>query len=110
LLFTAGNDSAEHISLLSAIRRDFEAAYPNLIHGYVVTRSSSLSGNDLLDDASGLVHSAFGADVPCIYVIRPDAYIAYQSKPPDGAALHRFFREVYGLRPSQRWHTHGEGN
>lgn len=109
LLFTAGNDSAEHISLLSAIRRDFEAAYPNVIHGYVVTRSPSLVGNELLDDASGLVHSAFGADVPCLYLIRPDAYISYQSKPPDGAALHRFFREVYGLLPSRRWHAHGEG-
>jgi hypothetical protein len=109
LLFTAGNDSAEHISLLSAIRRDFEAAYPNLIRGYVVTRSPSVSGNHLLEDASGLVHLAFGADVPCLYVIRPDAYIGYQSKPPDGAALHRFFREVYGLVPS-RWHIQVEGN
>ena len=109
MLFTAGNDAPEHISSISAIRRDFDAAYPNQIRGYVVTRTLGLSGKDLLSDVNGTVHSAFGADTPCMYLIRPDAYIAYQSEPPDGAALHRFLRDAYGMTPSH-YRSYGSGN
>jgi 2-polyprenyl-6-methoxyphenol hydroxylase-like FAD-dependent oxidoreductase len=109
LLFTANEDTPDHISLLSAIRRDAEAAYSGLIHGYVLVPSQAASvpsgsgllasGRDLLIDSGGEIHAAYGATKPCLYLIRPDAYIAYQAEPPDGAALHRFLRETYGLTP-----------
>ncbi|MGA8597773.1 MAG: FAD-dependent monooxygenase [Bryobacteraceae bacterium] len=109
LLFTANDDTPESLSLLSAIRRDAEAAYSGLIRGYVVTRSPAASpllaseplasAKDLLIDAGGEIHVAYAATKPCLYLIRPDAYIAYRVEPPDGAALHRFLRKAYGLTP-----------
>lgn len=109
LLFTANDDTPACISLLSAIRRDAEAAYSGLIRGYVVVRSQDAPGlsafepsapaRDLLIDSGGEIHAAYGATKPCLYLIRPDAYIAYRVAPADGAALHRFLRETYGLTP-----------
>jgi hypothetical protein len=108
LLFSAGDNSFEHISFLSAIRRDFEAAYPELVRGFVITTNHE-RGRDIWNDDQRHLHSAFAADLPCLYLIRPDGYIAYQSQPPDGAALHRFFRSVYGLLPMyRRSHASGE--
>ena len=106
-LFSANDDTPESLSLLSAIRRDAEAAYSGLIHGYVVARSTGASpasglfasARDLLIDSGGEIHSAYEVTKPCLYLVRPDAYIAYRVEPPDGAALHRFLRETYGLTP-----------
>jgi 2-polyprenyl-6-methoxyphenol hydroxylase-like FAD-dependent oxidoreductase len=109
LLFTGDDDAPACLSLLWAIQTDAEAAYPSVIHAYVVLRSraaSALSASgspppaqNFLIDSGGEIHAAYAASKPCLYLIRPDAYIAYRVAPPDSTALHRFLRETYGLVP-----------
>jgi 2-polyprenyl-6-methoxyphenol hydroxylase-like FAD-dependent oxidoreductase len=102
LLFAGEGSSLEDFSVLSAIRRDFEAAYPGLIYGYVVTWRADGSTSGVIPDPDGTVHRDYGAARNCFYLIRPDLYVAYRCAPPDAAALHRFLHESYGFSPVHR--------
>lgn len=99
LLFGGEGNSSEDLSVLSAIRRDFEAAYPGLIRGHLVMRAKNGQSKEIIADGDGTAHDDYGAVKCCMYLIRPDEYVAYRCAPPDGAALHRFLREVYGFTP-----------
>jgi hypothetical protein len=102
LLFVGEGGSLEEFSVLAAIRRDFEAAYPGLIRGHVVTWTADVSTSGVIPDPDGTVHRDYGAAKNCFYLIRPDLYVAYRCAPPDAAALHRFLHESYGFAPVHR--------
>lgn len=99
LLFAGDRPHKEELSVFAAIRRDFAAVYPELIQVHTFVRSASTSTQDVISDSEGNVHRDYGADRPCLYLVRPDRYIAYRSAPPDDAAVHRFLRDAYGFRP-----------
>lgn len=49
---------------------------------YVVgdqTVDSTFAGQTLIIDREGNMHRIYGADSPCIYLVRPDGYVAYRS-------------------------------
>lgn len=98
LLFGGEGSSSEDVSVLQAIRRDFEAGYPGLVRGHVIVREAvNRSTAELIPDPDGRVHRDYGAAKSCFYLIRPDSYVAYRCAPPDAAALHRFLQESYGF-------------
>jgi 2-polyprenyl-6-methoxyphenol hydroxylase-like FAD-dependent oxidoreductase len=99
LLFAGEANSSEDLSVLSAIRRDFEAAYPGLVRGHLVVCTENSHSKEIVADPNGTAHDDYGAVKSCMYVIRPDTYVAYRCAPPDSAALHRFLQEIYGFTP-----------
>jgi 2-polyprenyl-6-methoxyphenol hydroxylase-like FAD-dependent oxidoreductase len=99
LLFGGRIESKEDVSMLLAIRRDFEAAYPGLIRGQVILHPEDANGfGSLVDQRGGVIHQAYGATKPCLFLIRPDSYVAYRSDAADAVDLHRFVRDCYGFR------------
>jgi 2-polyprenyl-6-methoxyphenol hydroxylase-like FAD-dependent oxidoreductase len=97
LLFEGELESEEDVSMPQAIRRDFEAAYPGLVRGHVILgpKHTALAGTILDKDLR--FHRAYGATKPCLFLIRPDSYVAFRSHLVDAVALHEFVRECYGF-------------
>ncbi|MEZ4300784.1 MAG: FAD-dependent oxidoreductase [Polyangiaceae bacterium] len=55
-----------------------------------------LDGVQLVHDTEGLAHEAYAVSRPTLFVIRPDAYVAAASAPPDPAILTRSLARVLG--------------
>lgn len=100
LLFSGDTDSNENFSLLLAARRDFQAAYPWLIRAHVITPFTHRAGPDVIVDEQGYIHRSYGASRPCLFLVRPDLYVAYRAAPADAVGLHQFLRETYGFEAS----------
>ncbi|MBV9849494.1 MAG: hypothetical protein JO250_07385 [Armatimonadetes bacterium] len=43
------------------------------------------------------LHDRYAAQSPCLYLIRPDGYIGYRARPPDGDALLQYLAQTLGL-------------
>ena len=77
---------AEGIALAEAAAQ----TYAPHLHAFVVTRNAATGRNvshEVLRDASGALHDRFGADRPCICLVRPDGHLGLRAEPPSMAAL-----------------------
>ncbi len=92
LLLFEGTHRARGSSPVWSVMRDViqkvQEVQPQLIQPIVVVprseRPSSLNGNGTtILDADGTLHHRYGARGQCLYLIRPDGYIAYRSEPID---------------------------
>jgi 2-polyprenyl-6-methoxyphenol hydroxylase-like FAD-dependent oxidoreductase len=52
-------------------------------------------GADALLDLDGTLHRRFGAGAECLYLIRPDGYVAYRSQPADEARLVAYLETIF---------------
>ena len=61
-------------------------------------RPEELTGftGSLLLDPRGELHRAFGARSECLYLIRPDGYVAFRSQPASGETLLHFLGQIFG--------------
>jgi hypothetical protein len=48
-----------------------------------------------LFDADGSIHKRYGARSECLYLVRPDGYVAYRSQPADGAKLDAYLATIF---------------
>jgi hypothetical protein len=46
-------------------------------------------------DPEGAFHRRYGAGAECLYLVRPDGYIAYRSQPADGDRLMAYLARVF---------------
>jgi hypothetical protein len=46
-------------------------------------------------DRDGVLHRRLGAGSACLYLIRPDGYVAYRAQPPDAAKLAAYLDRVF---------------
>jgi 2-polyprenyl-6-methoxyphenol hydroxylase-like FAD-dependent oxidoreductase len=88
LLLTGHGENAEEPQALARIARAATAAYGDLVHAFLVTAGERAlddvpSQTPLLDDRGGAVHRRLGARAGCLYLVRPDGYVAYRSQPAD---------------------------
>jgi hypothetical protein len=98
LLFGGEPESGEEVSVLQSVRRDFEAAYPGVVKGHVILGPNQTASAGIVRDREGRFHKAYGATKPCLFLVRPDGYIAFRSHLEDTVALHEFLRETYGFQ------------
>jgi hypothetical protein len=49
----------------------------------------------LVLDADGAIHARFGARSECLYLIRPDKYVAYRCQPAEGEKLERYLGKIF---------------
>jgi hypothetical protein len=68
----------------------------DLIRVLRVSRSET-SGprSDVLPDPSGDVHHRFGADSDVLYVVRPDLYVGFRSRPADAESLSTHLASIF---------------
>jgi 2-polyprenyl-6-methoxyphenol hydroxylase-like FAD-dependent oxidoreductase len=95
LLFAGEDENQPQRATLSALALAIEERYRGRVRAWVVTRSGKGSGNFLLDSTSDL-HNRYEAEKECLYLIRPDGFIATRTLVPKQESITKFFHEMYG--------------
>ncbi|MEM7135709.1 MAG: FAD-dependent monooxygenase [Myxococcota bacterium] len=56
--------------------------YRDWIDAFVVVREPEEGWGDVvaIHDAEGVMHDRYAADMPCMYLVRPDGYVAYRDR------------------------------
>ncbi len=56
----------------------------------------ALAGDPRLQlDPDGAAHNRYGAGAECLYLVRPDGYVAFRAQPADGDALDAYFTRIF---------------
>lgn len=84
LLFTGPCPSPSEATSLANLAAKAEAAAPELLKARLV-RTLVAEVREASVDSQGDAHRAYAALRPCLYLVRPDGYIAYRSIPDEGA-------------------------
>ena len=92
----AGAEGPIDADLIRGIAGALEPIGP-IIQGYLVTQepptdSAAPDGWSALHDPAGAFHKAFGIDRSCVYLIRPDGYIAFRTDALSFASAFAEFR------------------
>lgn len=91
---TGEASDAEIINALASAQR-----FAPWVKAYVITRDPDLvHGTDAVNvfDQQGAMHRIYAANNPCIYLIRPDGFVAYRSS--DVASIDRYFEHIAKFR------------
>jgi 2-polyprenyl-6-methoxyphenol hydroxylase-like FAD-dependent oxidoreductase len=102
LLFDGAAATAEGYANLGGIARKVEERWGRLVDVHVVVprkipperAALGWEGSVLLDPDAAL-HRRYGAGAECLYLIRPDGYVAYRAQPADAAKLERFLGRIF---------------
>jgi len=100
LLFDGAAATAAGYQNLAEIARDAEARYAGWIRAHIIVPAAApppalaWSGSLILDPEA-LCHRRYGAASECLYLLRPDGYIAFRSQPARAAALHEYMRRIW---------------
>src|SRR5262249_22983804 len=86
LLFAGMSPHGQADACSSAVTR-LRERYEVVIKPVLITRGDSDSSagfcGSVLHDAGGKAHLRYGAQSSCLYLVRPDKYIAYRCRPAD---------------------------
>jgi hypothetical protein len=99
LAFTGASPSPDDLARLAAVGRRIHAyarrIHPALIvHGDTPPPGLTWDGTTVLD-SSGALHARYGAEHECLYLVRPDGYIAYRSQPADADRLAAYLDRLF---------------
>lgn len=98
LLLLAGTDQAFPLATWSAAVARLAERYAAAIAPVFVTQGAADGPHGLpgvvLRDQDGSLHRRYGAQAPCLYLIRPDKYIAYRCQPVDFERLITYLDRV----------------
>jgi hypothetical protein len=97
LLFEGEGPSDATRQELAEMAAEAEGMYPGRLRAYVVAAEP---GDGRIGDPNGQLHERYHADDPCLFVIRPDGYIALRGRPPELESLRRYLDQI--LRPIDR--------
>lgn len=101
LLFLGNRDGETSRARLADLAAAMVPSYRELVDVYlVVPRSSgdaedSVAGIAVVRDPEGALHARYGADAECLYLIRPDGYVGYRSKPASLQPLREYLGRVF---------------
>jgi hypothetical protein len=100
LLFDGAAATDRGYKNLDGIAREVKDKYGHLVDVHVVVprgeRPAALTWTGaVLLDARGAIHKTYGARSECLYLIRPDGYVAYRTQPADGARLGEYLRSIF---------------
>lgn len=93
VLFTGSKISKKNIEKLQLLKEDLTRLYGDWLEVQVVAREKIPQIKDAIIDSSGVIHERYQAKQALLYVIRPDAFIAFCSKNLDINTCEKFFRK-----------------
>jgi len=102
LLFDGAAATPEGYRNLLGIAGSLQPLYRDRFVCHIVIpsreRPAELAGylGSVLLDPRGELHRAFGARSECLYLIRPDGYVAFRSQPASGETLLEFLGQIFG--------------
>jgi 2-polyprenyl-6-methoxyphenol hydroxylase-like FAD-dependent oxidoreductase len=102
LLFDGAAATDAGYELLARVAAETTDAFGRQIDVHIVTphatAPAALAGKgSVLLDAEGEVHRRYGARSECLYLVRPDGYIAYRSQPVEPDALRAYLKSIFVL-------------
>jgi 2-polyprenyl-6-methoxyphenol hydroxylase-like FAD-dependent oxidoreductase len=105
LLFSGPEPAPSTLAHLTTLAQGMRDTHGEALQVYCIVNGATvpteLAGQSgVLLDAEGAVHHRYQADLSCLYLIRPDDYIGFRSRPADGAALETYLARIF--RSSQR--------
>jgi 2-polyprenyl-6-methoxyphenol hydroxylase-like FAD-dependent oxidoreductase len=99
LLFDGRATTDQGYERFRQIHASIAAKYADRIDVHVVVatgdRPAGLDGISVLLDPEGDLELRFGAVAECLYLIRPDLYIAYRSQPADLEPLAKYLSTIF---------------
>jgi 2-polyprenyl-6-methoxyphenol hydroxylase-like FAD-dependent oxidoreductase len=100
LLFGGPEPNADSWQNLVTIAQAAREQLGASIQAYVVVDGTripdELAGTDgALLDTEAAAHSRYQADLPTLYLIRPDGYIGFRSRPADRSALSTYLTRIF---------------
>jgi len=100
LLFAGRSQSAQDGQHLTRISQDMNDRFAGEIRTYLIVPGggspvAAPPGTTLVMDTEHKLHRRYGAARECIYLIRPDGYIAYRAQPPDETKLNAYLSRIF---------------
>jgi hypothetical protein len=98
-LFSGALATAETHRRLRDLAEAAVHAHPDRIESHLIVPhelpEDMAAKGEILLDARGELHHRYGARRACLYVVRPDGYIAFRSQPPDAEALNAYLSRIF---------------
>lgn len=100
VLFSGPEPDATRWHYLAGIAHAVREQHGELIQTYIIVDGASipdeLAGDrSVLLDTEGAAHHRYQADLPTLYLIRPDGYIGFRSRPADLTALTAYLTRIF---------------
>jgi hypothetical protein len=100
LLFDGAASTEEGYRTLERIGQRARERYGSLIDVHVVVPSAAPPAalrwdGAVIFDGESDVHRRYGARSECLYLVRPDGYVAYRSQPADGEKLEAYLATIF---------------
>jgi 2-polyprenyl-6-methoxyphenol hydroxylase-like FAD-dependent oxidoreductase len=99
-LFDGAAETAEGYANMGALAAKVRAKYDaHVAVRFVVPRAelpaAIATEKGVVLDPEGAFHRRYGAGAECLYLVRPDGYIAYRSQPADGEKLFAYLGRIF---------------
>lgn len=100
LLFAGGDATASACHNLTAIGRATRKIYKQGIAAHLIVAGKEVPSDtvwegSILLDVEQSVHQRYGADMPCLYLVRPDGHIGFRSKPARAERLQAYLAHIF---------------
>lgn len=100
MLFGGPAPKAENWQDLNAIAQALQGHQAGTMKMYIIvdgadTPNGLVGDHHVLLDTEGAAHHRYQADLPALYLIRPDGYIGFRSRPADQTALTTYLTRIF---------------
>lgn len=100
LLFDGAAATAAGYANLTAIAETVRGRFGQLVDVHVVVPYASAPAalrwdGSVICDGESEVHVRYGARSECLYLVRPDGYVAYRCQPADGKHLGAYLQSIF---------------
>jgi 2-polyprenyl-6-methoxyphenol hydroxylase-like FAD-dependent oxidoreductase len=101
LLFPGPRSGSASWFRLARLADATQRAHTGLIDAHLVARPGAAvpsvpAATSVVVDAEGALHRRYAAQAECLYVIRPDGYVAYRSAPAAPSRLREYLGRIFG--------------
>jgi len=95
LVFTGKQPRAGRVAELAEFAAKTQASSGGMIRAQLVRLPEVEGPETALIDHEGEAHQHYGARHECLYLIRPDGYVAFRSQPVESAPLQEYLKRVF---------------
>ena len=102
LLFTGREPSLSRVDHLQEMGASLGASYPDVLKPFLVAGSFPFTAQTspkipVLLDPMNHAHDVYGVDEPCLYLFRPDCYVAFRGSLANSEDLKAYLDRIFAL-------------